>query len=248
MTGELGAVPNASEDRSAQDNGPSNRGADTETQNDAVSEAGGEGANDGALFHTVAGALAAPDPETFFVNLIGALHSPTVTIGNAGNGPMLRLLGHALADALDEEVAFHEVVDAIDRRHLRSTAAVAIIAAFIARIVSAPSSRGSNAATPADAISLLNAAAQVVQEALQDGAARSWQLLPQIASAIARRNAARTISPATLAAKLPRIWAQFGARQQDNAAPAPGDRWSAPAQDPQLMILNGPVEIVILGR
>jgi len=206
---------------------------------------------DPSVLDAVASLLVAPDPQTFLGGLIGSLSPLTMTAdsGDRSVGAMLRLLGHALADALDDELAFQEIVDALDRRHLQSEVSVAVVAAFLARIASAASLRTSPAGmTPAEAATLVRAAAPVVREALNSGRARAWHLLPQLAATVQRRGAQRRLPIATLAAALPRLWAQMGPGPHDTSTPEPDRPWSGMTTQPRLMILNGPVEIVILGR
>jgi hypothetical protein len=221
---------------------------------DAALDKGGMPSNGGgeaaSLLDDVARFLAAPDPQTFFGGLIGALSSFATKARSADRGTetMLRLLGWALGDAIDEELAFQEVVDALDRRHRRSADCVAVSAVLLARIVAGSSLRTRSAPTSAEAAGLVRAAAQVVQEALDSGKAQSRRLLPHIASTIARRNAQRNLPIGTLAAALPRLWSQWGPGPHDILTAAEDQPRSGPVAEPQLMVLNGPVEILILGR
>jgi hypothetical protein len=87
-----------------------------------------------------------------------------------------------------------------------------------------------------------------VRASLDGSEAQSWRLLPNVASTIARRNAQRNLPIATLAAALPRLWAQQGATPHDIPAAAMDQLRPGLPEGPRLMVLNGPVEIVILGR
>lgn len=203
-----------------------------------------------AALDDVARSLTAPNSRTFFGSLVGALSSIATTAKSARRDveSIFRLLGCALADGIDEEPVFEEVVEEIDRRHWRSPEWVAVSAVLLARIAAGPSLRTRSGPTPDEAASLFNAATQIVRDAIASGEARSWRLLPHLASMIARRNAQRNLPIATLAAALPRLWAQQGAGPHDiPTAEADQLRAGFPAA-PQLMVLNGPVEIVILGR
>jgi len=93
------------------------------------------------VLDAVIGAVAAPNPQTFLRELVGALGQ--VAGAPAGSesslGTVLRNLGHALEEALDEESAFQDLVDALERKRFRSGAlheAVPIVAAFVARLAS----------------------------------------------------------------------------------------------------------------
>jgi hypothetical protein len=206
-----------------------------------------------SILDAVAGVLAAPDPQTFIGGLVGEL-SRLLTAEDFGESSirtLLSLLGAALADALNEELVFQEIVDALERTHLRSEpvdGSVAIVAAFLARIVAGSSLRSSPETPTAEAAGLVHAAAQVVREALESDRARAWHMLPQMASTIARRAAQRRLPIASLAAALPRLWAQLGPGPQDISTPGPDRAWPGMAAQPRLMVLNGPVEIVTLGR
>lgn len=201
-----------------------------------------------SFYDDVARLLAAPDCRTFLGGLIGVLASPALagTSADRGLASLLRLLGRVLGAGFDEERALEEVVDAIGRGHSRSEELVVVGAALIARVAAGSTLRSRPSPSLAEAGALVAAAARVMREALDGGDARSRGLLPHVASTIARRNARRNLPIAALAAALPRVWAQQGTHGSSAAAtdrPAPG----LPA-GPQLMVLNGPVEIVILGR
>jgi hypothetical protein len=191
----------------------------------------------------IASLFAAADPPTFFAGLLGAL-SRLAGSPDTSDAMMLRLLGRALADGLDEELTFLEIIEALDHKHLRSEGSVAVVAGLLARIISGSSSRKETG----EIAELIRTAAEIVREALNSGHARSWHLLPQIAATMARRNAHRNLPLATLAAGLPRLWARIGPVPHDNSTPGSERPWPAISAQPQLMILNGPVEIVILGR
>ena len=151
---------------------------------------GGKHANSSDALSSVPDAIAslfaAPDPQTFLGGLVGAL-SRLAGSRDADGATMLRLLGRALAEGLDEELTFLEIVDAIDPRHLRSEGPVAVAAALLARIVSGSSSR----TELGEIAELVRTAAEIVREALNSGRARSWHRLPRIAATLARRNAQR---------------------------------------------------------
>jgi hypothetical protein len=203
-----------------------------------------------AALDDVARSLTAANSRTFFGSLVGALSSTATTAKSARRDveAIFRLLGSALADGIDEETVFEEVVEAIDRQHWRSPEWVAVSAALLARIAAGPSLRTRSGPTADEAAGLFDAVTQIVRDALASGETRSWRLLPHLASMIARRNAQRNLPIATLAAALPRLWAQQAAGPHDIPT-AEADRLQAgfPAA-PQLMVLNGPVEIVILRR
>jgi hypothetical protein len=202
------------------------------------------------LLDDVPRVLTAPDASTFFGGLIGALSGVA-----AGTKPpdrrlasILRLLGRALGDGIDEEMAFEDVVEAIDGRHSRSQEWVVASAALLARIAGGSSLRTRSPTSPVEAADLVRAAAQVVRAALDDGEAQSWRLLPHLAATIARRNAQRNLPIAALAAALPRFWAQQGTKPHDLPAAAADQLRSGVPEGPQLLVFDGPVEIVILGR
>ena len=196
-----------------------------------------------SMADAIASLFAAADAPGFFGGLVGEL-SRLASSPDTGVAMMLRLLGRALADGLDEERTFLEIIDALDHRHLRSEGSVAVVAALLARIISGSSSRNETG----EIAELIRTAAEIVREALNSGRARSWHLLPQIAATMARRNVHRNLPLVTLAAGLPRLWARIGPAPHDNSTPGSEQPWLGVSAQPQLMILNGPVEIVILGR
>ena len=153
-----------------------------------------------SMHDAIASLFAASDPHTFLGGLVGAL-SRLAGPRDAGVATMLRLLGRALADGLDEELTFLEIVDALDPRHPRSEGSVAVAAALLARVVSGSSSRTESG----EIAELIRTSTEIVQEALDSGPARSWNRLPRIAATFARRNVQRNLPLATLAAGLPRL-------------------------------------------
>jgi len=205
------------------------------------------------VLDAVAGTLAAPDPQTFLLGLASALarSARSIADGESSLGTMLRQLGHALDEDLDEEPAFQDLVDALDGRRFGPRAlqeALPIVAAFLARIVSGPARETGFAATPAEIAHLVGAAAQVAREALDSGGARSWRLLPDIATTIARPAAQRGSSIGALAEALPRLWARLGPGSRDAATSEPDHLRGRTKGETRRMVLSGPVEIVILER
>lgn len=197
------------------------------------------------LLDAVAPFIITPDPAAFFGGLIGVLSSRIAAMASGHDfiQPLLRLLCHALADGLDEELAFQEIVDVTERKS-RTQELLAIAAAFLARIASGSTVLAVPATTPAAAPELICAAAHIVREARDSGGTRSWRLLPQFAGAIGERG----LPIASLATALPRLWYQFGSGPRDTSAPAPDQPRSTLTGRPPQMILNGAVEIVILSR
>lgn len=201
---------------------------------------------DPSVLDAIAGVLTAPDPRAFFGGMIGALSHRTFepVRDESGIGTILRQLGHALGEGLDEELAFQNVTDALDRKQLPSESlhrSVPIVAAFLARIVSLPLLRVSSDATP-------RAATQVAREALENGGVRGWRALPPIATTIARRAPLRGLSIDALAEALPRLWARLGLGPREASASG-SDRFRGRTKgEPRRIVLRGPVEIVILER
>jgi hypothetical protein len=205
------------------------------------------------VLDAIAGILAAPDPQTFLLDLASALarFARFTADGESSLGTMLRQLGHALDEELDEEPAFQDLVDAFERRRFGPRAlheAVPIVAAFVARIVSGPTREFGSAPTPAEIADLVGAAARVAREALESGGARSWRALPEIAARIARRAAQRGSSIGTLAEALPRLWARLGPGPRDTSNSEPDRLRERTKGETRRMVLSGPVEIVILER
>jgi hypothetical protein len=201
----------------------------------------------------IASALEAPDPHGFLLSLTNAVvRSPHATTdGESSLGAILRQLGNALDEELDEESAFQDLVDALEHRRFGARAlqeAVPIVTAFLARIVSEPARETGSAATPAEIAGLVRSAAQVAREALESGGARSWRALPEIAATIARRAAQRGSSIGTLAEALPRLWARLGPGSRDAATSEPDRLPGRTKGETRRMVLSGPVEIVILER
>jgi hypothetical protein len=201
----------------------------------------------------VAGAVTAPDPQSFLRTLVSTLGqaASSPVSGESSLGTTLCHLGHALEEQLDEETAFQDVVNAFDRKHFKAgplRESVPIVAAFVARIVSQPMLQTVSGATPAEIPGLVRAATQVACEALESGGTRRWRSLPAFATTIARRAAQRNLSIGTLADALPRLWARLGSRANETSA-SETDPFRARTQgEPRRMILSGPVEIVILER
>jgi hypothetical protein len=196
-----------------------------------------------ALLDAVAGFLAAPNSPGFLGSLVGML-SPLAISGDSGARTMLRLLGRALADGRDEELVLTEIVNALDRRPFRSEALVAVLSALLIRAASA----SSLPAVSAESATLLCAAAQIVRDALDSGRARCWHLLPQLATAVARRNAQQILPAASVAAALPRLWAQMAPVPHDISISGSDQPVAGMTTPPRRIILNGPVEIVVLER
>ena len=164
---------------------------------------------------------------------------------------MARCLGHSLDEELDEELAFQDLVHALERRRLGPHAlheAVPIVAAFLARIVSGPILRTASGTAPAEIAHLVGAAAEVARQALDSGGARSWRSLPEIAAIIARRAAQRGSSIGTLADALARLWARLGPGPRHASTSEPDHLRGRMKGETRRMILSGPVEIVILER
>jgi hypothetical protein len=237
------------------DRSPDPNGADaSEDASDAEArESPGSSKEKPFVLDAIAGILAAPDPQTFLLGLASALaRSAQFTAdGESSLGAMLRHLGHALDEELDEELAFQDLVDALERRRFGPHAlheAVPIVAAFLARIVSGPILRTASGTTPAEIAHLVGAAAQVAREALDSGGARSWRALPEVAATIARRAAQRGSSIGTLAEALPRLWARLGPGPRDASTPDPDHLRGRTKGETRRMVLSGPVEIVILER
>jgi hypothetical protein len=205
------------------------------------------------ILDTVAGAVSATDTQGFLLGLIGALgrtaRSPVG--GESSVGIILRELGNALDEELDEEPAFHDLVDALERRRFRAPAlneAVPIVAAFLARIVSAPILRTVSDTAPTGIADLVHAAAQVARKSLERGGARSWRALPEAASTIAQRAEQRKLSITSLAEVLPRLLARLGSGSADETTGASEHMRVRMTAEPRRMVLSGPVEIVILER
>jgi hypothetical protein len=205
------------------------------------------------ILEAAADAVSATDSQSFLLGLIGAMGRTGrfPAGGESSLGTMLRCLGKALDEELDERPAFQDLVDALERRHFGARAlheAVPIVASFLARIVSAPILRTASGTAPAEIGDIVRAAAQVAREALERGGARSWRALPESGSAVARRAGQRRLSISSLAEVLPRLWARAG--------PGPGEASTAASEhvrvqtigEPRRMVLSGPVEIVILER
>ena len=206
-----------------------------------------------SVLDALTGAVAAPNPQTFLRCLVGALGQ--VAGAPAGNesslGTVLRQLGHALEEGLDEESAFQNLVDGLERKRFRPGAlheAVPIVAAFVARVVSQQTLRNASGAAPPEIVGLVRAAAQVAREALESSGARGWRALPDIATTIAGRAAQRSLSIATLAEVLPRLSARLGPASRETSTSEAGHFRARTVGEPRRMVLSGPVEIVILER
>jgi hypothetical protein len=103
----------------------------------------------------IVSALEAPDPQSFLLALANALvrSHHTTADGESSLGTILRQLGNALDEELDEESAFQDLADAFEHRRFGARAlheAVPIVAAFLPRIVSGPAQETGSAATPAE--------------------------------------------------------------------------------------------------
>jgi hypothetical protein len=205
------------------------------------------------ILDTVAGAVSATDPQSFLLGLIGAL-GRTVrapTDGDSSLVTMLRHLGDALDEELDEEHAFQNLVAALERKRFGMRAldeAAPVVAAFLARIVSAPILRTVSGAPPAHIAALVDGATRIARDALESNGARGWRALPDIASTIARRAAQRDLSVAALAKVLPQLSARLASGPRESST-SKSDHFRARAHgEPRRMVLTGPVEIVILER
>jgi hypothetical protein len=201
----------------------------------------------------VVSALETPDPQSFLLALANALvrSSHMTADGESSLGTILRQLGIALDEELDEESAFQDLVDALEHRRFGARAlqeAVPIVAAFLARIVSGPARKTGSAATPVETAGLVRSAAQVAREALESDRTRGWRTLPEIATTIARRVAQRGSSIGTLAEALPRLWARLGPGSHDTSTSEPDRLRGLTKGETRRMVLSGPVEIVILER
>jgi hypothetical protein len=205
------------------------------------------------ILEAAADAVSATDSQSFLLGLIAALgRTARAPAGvESSLGTMLRCLGHALDEELDERPAFQGLVDALERRRLGGQAlheAVPIVAAFLARIVSAPVLRAGPGTAPTEIADLVRAAAQVAREALERGGARSWRALPESGSAVARRAGQRGLSISSLAEVLPRLSARLSPGRGDASTAASEHVRVRTIGKPHRMVLSGPVEIVILER
>jgi hypothetical protein len=201
----------------------------------------------------IVSALEAPDPQSFLLALANALvRSPHTTAdGESSLGTILRQLGNALDEELDEESAFQDLVDALEHRRFGARAlreAIPIVAAFLARIVSGPARETGSAAMPAEIASLVRVAAQVARDALGSAGVRGWRALPEITATIARRAAQRNLSIGTLAELLPRLSTRLGPEPREGSTTRSGHFQARATGEPRRMVLSGPVEIVILER
>ena len=205
----------------------------------------------------------AANERLFLGALIAALAGKAQ--GGDGDGAVVGIalsrLGQAFADGHDESAAFQALVDALDRRRfgepeLRTVSPV--VTAFFARIVGARYWREAPAADPVGLGTMVEAAAQLVDAALETGGGRAWRRLPEIAATIARRAAHRDLSLNELTEALPRLAARFAPEPRETAArdgvgsitDHPRDDFArgGAAEEPRRMVISGPVEIVILDR
>jgi hypothetical protein len=205
-----------------------------------------------SILEVVAEAVSATDSQGFLLGLIGVLArtARTPVDGESSLGTLLRHLGDALDEELDEEAAFQNLILALERRRFGKHAlneAVPVIAAFLARVLSEPILQATPGTTLTEIADLVRAAAQVAREALQSGGARSWRALPEIALTIAQRAARRNLSVVTLAEALPRLWTRLTPGSGEAAA-APAHPRARTTGEPRRMVISGPVEIVILER
>jgi hypothetical protein len=203
-------------------------------------------------------AVAAPNGQQFLRGLVSALGraARTPVVGETSLGTVLRQLGRALEEELDEELAFNDLVCALERKRLGLAAlqeSALIVTAFVARIVAWPKLRTVSAVTSVEIKALVDAAQTVVGASLKAEGGRAWRRLPYIAATIARHVARRDLSIAALTEALPQLAGRFGSGPRDAAVsgrdPPPGHapRGSA-AGKPRRMLISGPVEIVILDR
>ncbi len=205
------------------------------------------------VLDAIASALMAPDPQRFLLGLANALGQSgrSSADGESSFGTILRHLGEALDEELEEKPAFQDLLDALERRHFGAGAlheAVPIVAAFLARIVSGPIKRSASGTMPAGIADLVQAAAQVAREGLERGGARSWRELPEIAETIAHRAAQRDLSIGKIAEVLPRLSARLGPGPRESSTTESGHFRSRATSESRRMVLSGPVEIVILER
>jgi hypothetical protein len=198
-----------------------------------------------SLLDAIAPLLMIPNPTAFFGGLIGALSSRIAEIGNVDHcvDRLVQLLCQAVADGLNEGAAFREMIAAPELK-ARTQEPLAIAAAFLARIASSSALSATSAQSQFAAAELVRAAAQIVREARDSGVTRSWHLLPQFADAYAKEG----LPMESLVTALPQLWRQFGSAMRDSARPVPEHSRSARSERSQQMILDGAVEIVILGR
>jgi hypothetical protein len=202
---------------------------------------------DGALA-AVGRVFAAPDRRVFYGGLIGVLTSgPRAGERTSSSGRLLRVLGAALADALDEETVLLEIVQG-GRTSVQSSEAIAVVAAIVARVACGSALLSGGAVSVAEAAELVHVSVPIVAAAVGHDRAQSWHRLPQTAIQLGHRNTRRNLPIADLAAALPRLWARAEARSYASPIFAPEQLWTGRTAQPHLMILNGPVEIVILGR
>jgi hypothetical protein len=205
------------------------------------------------VLDAIASALVAPDPQSFLLGLANALgrSGRSSADGESSFGTILRHLGDALDEELDEKPAFQDLLDALERRHFGARAlheAVPIVAAFLARIVSGPILRSASGTMPAGIADLVRAAAQVAGEGIERSGARSWRELPEIAETIARRAAQRDLSIGKIAEALARLSARLGPGPRERSTAESDHFRSRATGEPRRMVLSGPVEIVILER
>jgi hypothetical protein len=206
----------------------------------------------------IADALLAEDSQLFMQALVGiaAADMRSGAGETVGLGLVLAGLGQALAEGMDEEQVFQDLVDAFDRRRLEETtlrSVAPLVAIFVARLASA---RYRHETTPEIVENLMRSAEEVVGAASQTAGARAWRRLPGIVTTIAERAAHRGLSVTEMITALPRLAARFGvgprgpvmrvvSRSDHPRAEAPR---SEAMERPRRMLISGPVEIVILDR
>lgn len=194
--------------------------------------------------------LALPDPQAFFGGLVGALsrlQDPQVA---QSTDLVRRILAVGIAQECDEELIFDDLINILIRKSFSAEALKAplpIMAAFLARIASEPirASR-SEPAKSNELTRLVRSAAQILVDILENQGSRGWRKLPNIAASIAARAAQQRLSIGDLAEALPRL---SGRQKADplNVSASAAERRTARSQSRRI-VLNGPVEIVILGR
>jgi hypothetical protein len=204
---------------------------------------------------TLAGALLASDSQRFLRDLI-AVAAGELQKGSGDGavfGVVLARLGLALAENHDEELAFQDVVGALDRRHLGKAAlhlVAPIVAAFVARLAANDRLPGRHDLPAVEG--LFSGAEAAVAASIEAGGTSAWRRLPEAAAAIGVRAARREFPLGALAEALPRLVARFGfgppERVATNSELPRGDRPRGEAAEPRRMVISGPVEIVILDR
>jgi hypothetical protein len=203
----------------------------------------------------LAGTLLASDSQQFLRHLIGFAAGELQKGSGDGAvfGVLLARLGLALAGNHDEELAFQDLVGMLDRHRLGKAAlhrAAPIVAAFLARIAAKDRLAGRH--DPAAVEGLFRSAEATVASSLEAGGTSAWRRLPKAAAAIRVRAAQREFPLDALAEALPRLVARFALGPRERVVPNSelprGDHPRGEAAEPRRMVINGPVEIVILDR